>query len=815
MVSKRGAGNNHYDNMSDQSQGPAGLPSQVTYEPLPSIYRAFAAGASPYAIITETIDNSIDFVRRQALNDEYYPETLEVNVQFEPSETDAQAEDDSSPATDSVSTSETGRLIITDNAGGVPPEELAKFFQLGHSDAPPKGIGRFGVGAKRLIGIGNHIKYESHAHGREVAAGFEVDAQKLEGEAAESSQSTYSSEVYQVDDLKEGTTRIIVDNLNKGVWDRLCGSKDGSIDRDAEDSLWRLKETYEHFLRDDIEIDPGADHHSDSIELDLNWGVLGVSADNVPDEVDSVLQVAEDVTPPEPVDLSFVSFDGLWPRKYEGMPFANDPDTPPEDSIRVDIEVGLMPHSDADKAGLTVTMNNRNVLFRDTNNDLFSTRYLGKFRESAGHGRLHCIVSIHGEADEMPWSDTKDSLDGTEQVTEEILNVTENALEEYRRQTYSNLPDWILEVYSIESLKNRGYYDNEGIRTHIEWIPKSNSKVNSPRFNKKPGETSRSSSYRQYPDRDKLIRTTYLHAALGIRCDDSVDENVEPAYSNFFETVYDGRELEVLPQAETPDVDDYEIPLDRDEVIPVVEDLKKLAIEHAEQGKRLTSETDGAHPWLLPQYSVSLRSESESADSLEEIDSFDFEEWRTYNSVSEEVRIEDTVQNDDSVQTVHPNREQSQVSGPPQRDAESGLSQTSVGGSSDRNQLSGPDVSASSGSSDENSPSDQPTTSHATGSSQGRVSEYTRHAASEATPTSPGITFGGDHYELSDEQMSALLEFLDLDEEATPEEIFESLEDALEQRAKLVEQLRDLGELVNVEALLGEPPAIDKGRAEE
>ncbi|MCO8268619.1 ATP-binding protein, partial [Haloferax sp. AB510] len=368
--------------MTNEQSGPAGLPETVTYEPLPSIYRAFAAGATPYAIITETIDNSIDFVRGQALNEDYYPQTLDVDIRFEPIENetkdDGEGEENIENDQDTTeSDSVTGRLIITDNAGGVPPEDLAKFFQLGHSDAPPEGIGRFGVGAKRLIGIGNHIRYESHAHGYDVAAGFEVDAQKLEGEAATNSRTAYTSEVYEVDDLGENKTRIIVEDLKKGVWKRLCGVVNGEIDRSAENSLWRLEETYEHFLRDDIKIDPTEEQTKDSITLDLNWGVSGFdTADSADDEV-TILNIDEHVSAPEPVDLSYIPFDGLWPRKYEGMPFANDPDTPLDDCLRVDIEVGLLPSSDVDKAGLTVTMNNRNVLFRDTQNDLFSSNYLG------------------------------------------------------------------------------------------------------------------------------------------------------------------------------------------------------------------------------------------------------------------------------------------------------------------------------------------------------------------------------------------------------------------------------------------------------
>ena len=203
-----------------ESPDRAGLPESVEYQPLPNIYRAFAAGASPYAIVTETIDNSIDFIRRQALDGAKHPETLEVEVRYE-----LLSDADSETSEQIVENRGPGRLVIVDNAGGVPPDELARFFQLGHTDAPPQGIGRFGVGAKRLIGIGNRIKYESHANGYEVAAGFEVDASDLRSTENNeiNDDEVYKSDVYRVDDLEEGHTRIIVEDLNENVWSNLLG----------------------------------------------------------------------------------------------------------------------------------------------------------------------------------------------------------------------------------------------------------------------------------------------------------------------------------------------------------------------------------------------------------------------------------------------------------------------------------------------------------------------------------------------------------------------------------------------------------------
>ncbi|MBV0924750.1 ATP-binding protein [Halomicroarcula limicola] len=605
-----------------ESSDRAGLPKSVEYQPLPNIYRAFAAGASPYAIVSETIDNSIDFVRRQALDGAKYPDTLKVEVRYEPpstTESDAEnsAVDDQSPE----------RLIIVDNAGGVPPNELARFFQLGHTDAPPEGIGRFGVGAKRLIGIGDRIKYESHANGYEVAAGFEVDARDLK--ATENNKladdDVYQSDVYRVDDLEEGHTRIIVEDLNENVWSNLLGRDRDEIDERASDSLWRLGETYEHFLRNGIHIAAPSSETEGSIEFELSW---------------SGPEHGEQVDVPNPVQLSWLPLDGLHPRRYERLPFANTTEIELEDALRADITVALMPSSKPKDAGLTVTMNNRNVLFRDTDNDLFSTRYLGKFRESQGHGRLHCVIELYGPAEDMPWSDTKDGLDGTQEITDHLLNVTENALSEYRRQTYENLPKWILAAYSGEDIQTFDNHIRDEISETVETIDKSNSKVNSPRFNEKPGSTATGKYYRLYPERDGLIKRVRLHSELRIRADDSVAIKGLPAYRRYFETEYDHESITELSPKECPDPEDFEVPVfaDSPNTIPLIEDIKKLAETHAAEERAITNETDGVPAWLLPRYQEEFKQHGTTLESATTIGEFDFDSWRAKHSTSEDVR---------------------------------------------------------------------------------------------------------------------------------------------------------------------------------
>lgn len=753
---------------------PAGLPESVEYQPLPNIYRAFAAGASPYAIITETIDNSIDFVRSQALDGVKHPNRLEAEIRYELDQEDNSLDPEDIANIDDGSD---GRLVIIDNAGGVPPRELSKFFQLGHTDAPPQGIGRFGVGAKRLIGIGNRIRYESHAHGYEVAGGFEVDARDLEGNDDNEleSEDVYRSEVYSVEDLPEGHTRIIIEDLNENVWANLLGlDEDNEVDRSAADSLWHLGATYEHFLREGISIATPTDFSKGSIDFHLEW---------------SGPNHQEDISTPDQTEFSWLPLDGLHPRQYRRLPFGNTENTPEEEQIRADITVGLMSSSDPTNAGLTVAMNNRNVLFRDTNNGLFSTRYLGKFRESQGHGRLVCKIDLDGPAENMPWSDTKDGLDGTQEVTSHILNVAENALSEYRRQGYEPLPKWILAAYADSTLDTIDDKTREEIPSEVEQIDKSSSKVNTPRFNSKPGSRSDESYYRVYPERDTIIKQVRLHSELRINCSERVARKALPAYDRYFATEYTGPTRVDIEASEAPDVDAYEIPTDNDE-IPLIKDIQQLAESHASQGQKLTDDTAGVPLWLLPRYEEEW-AEDGDADKAETIEVFDFEEWREEHSVSEKVRIErsdprqmeatnsrvfggNQENSGQRLETDRPGRQSPDRDGDRDGATQSANNRDLTGGLSGFQESSSSQSAASGGQAESN----------------------------VGTPTVPDTR-------IDQETLSELQQILGIEESTSVDDLVEAALTLKTERDELRENLKEVRQFVNLEQLLEDPPSFE------
>ena len=571
----------------------------VRYQPLPSIYRAFASGASGPQAIAETVDNSIDHVRSRVEGGHEPPESLQVTIGYWPA---GEWDDDEDV------------IVIKDNAGGVTPGELGKFFQLGRSETPSLSIGRFGVGAKRLIAVGNEISYQSRAVGADQGWAFDVDASEFQTNTSEVDEEIYESERYKVD-LEEGCTQIVIREL-KTEWEDLLGAeKIGDIDDPKELSgdgtLLDFDGLYENFLREGISL-----ASESPIEFELK--LKDHSGEHT-------------INPPERISFSYLPFDDLNPRKYTEIPFESvDEYTGGEETLRVDITVGLMLSSRAEDAGLTVSMNNRNVMFRDTDNDLFSSSNLGKFRTAQGHGRLVCRIDIRGSSRAMPWNDLKTGLDPTMSVTDDLLGVAVNALAEYRRQGYDVLPDWMLSAYPETEM----HAANGG---EIETVDKSNSKKNSPRFNKKPGKGIRGRSARRYPERDRLKGIVRLHRELRIIDESSIKPYETPAYFKYFDEIFDadyepddeytpnspthisGPDEDELPIPDGIQVDLYEGPLQmyanvEDSDLPVIADIKALAEDHADQQARVTNETEGFDEWRLPRYEEELKRALDSAD---------------------------------------------------------------------------------------------------------------------------------------------------------------------------------------------------------
>lgn len=365
-----------------------------------------------------------------------------------------------------------------------------------------------------------------------------------------------------------------------------------------------------------------------------------------------------------------------------------------------------------------------------------------------------------------------------------------------------------------KNLSETGFDDVEGIRTEIERIDKSNSKVNSPRFNKKPGISERGKYYRLYPERDSLIRTALLHAALYVRCDDAIEPKSRPAYDRFFGSEYDGPEPQVLEANDAPDVELYRVPIQRedsdDDVPPLIRDIEKLASLHINNDEKLTEETDGVPVWLLPRYNIELEEKLGDGEisAPDRLDTFDLSDWRSSHSVSEDVRVEDGTADeverpapltDADEQDLIDNGEGTEQT---KRDTRQTQQQSPQETRNQKAYSHAPQQESDSVSAQDKLFREE------TGRTSADVSPDTGNDVPVSQLSGPALLLGDDQYEMSDEEVQELLDDLKLDENADPETVIKTLFEALDERNNLRDQLLELADLVNIERILGEPVAI-------
>ncbi len=565
----------------------------VEYTPTPDIFDTMTADAAAIAAVQEGIDNAADAASEYASEGFELPDVVQVEITY----TDSDEDGDEA-------------IIIEDNAGGLPPEQLHILAQLGASYSVEDSIGRFGVGASRLASLGAEITYASHRPGHEGQQ-FTVDVEQMkQKEGADA----FRSERERAPDLPEGHTRVTVKRLRDGFHPviesarrAIDAGEGGDGNESDEEGITQkgiktvadaLGRTYQRLLRDGIKIDEST-HQTFEITLEYDAGD----------------HYKFDVDPPDEVEFSYLPFDGLAPREYTEVPFDKRGDSiPPEDAgVRADIKVGLMTSGDDQLAGLSVAVNDRMIVAHDTENELFSTGYMGGYRPEQGHSRLYIEVNLRGDSEHMPFNSTKTGLNPNHGVFDPLLNRITSVATPYKRQSYSALPDWMLEVYGRHNSRSEGQQES------LIQIPKGDSKTNSARFNEKPGNSVRGRRTRDYPDRDRLIGIVKTHRTLRI-CDESILKEYEaPAYRNFFDNHYytTGAKDYLRNQSEYaprtpeevsgPSLDWVNFASVSDSEHPMVMDIKivaKFGVEH------IDGRLDKAgllKEWAIPRYREELR----------------------------------------------------------------------------------------------------------------------------------------------------------------------------------------------------------------
>ena len=778
----------------------------VEYTPTPDIFDTMTADAAAIAAVQEGVDNAADAASEYASEGFDLPDATQVEITYTASDEDGDE-----------------AIIIEDNSGGLPPDRLHVLAQLGASYSVEDSIGRFGVGASRLAALGAEITYASHRQGYEGQQ-FTVDVERMkEQEGADA----FKSPRERAPDLPEGHTRVTVKRLRDGFRPvvesarRAIGARKEDSDDESdgmeitEDDIEAVADalgrTYQRLLRDGVKI---GESTSQPFEITL--------------EYDADDHYEFDVKPPKEVKFSYLPFDGLAPREYTEIAFdkRGDAVSPDEAGVHADIKVGLMTQAKDKLAGLSVAVNDRMIVAHDTENDLFSTGYLGAYRPAQGNSRLYIEVNLRGDSEHMPFNSTKTGLNPNHEVFDPILSRVASVAAPYKRQTYTALPDWMLEVYGS------GDSRSEGQRKKGLQIPKRNSKTNAARFNKKPGKSVRGRRTRDYPQRDRLKGIVKTHRALRIRDETLLKEYESPAYQNFFDNRYYTSSAEdyLRGQSEyaprTPEevtgplLDDWtEFASISDDEHPLVVDIKvvaKLGFEHIDG--RL-DKSGLLEKWAIPRYREELR--ILTSGSLEGVAVWD---GPTEIPMEEFTNVTVTLKEDDTAfrfpdQSLIFDREVIQVALdsrgllPEATEKESETSDQS-GTESDPSQMDSSeetDESSADGTTEDDTGEQQTLTSQDSPNDRSGVFKSMQESSAGSTDESDatqqtatdGVAFivKGDRYVVDDDDFEELTDILDLEDEPTPKEFFEAvlseLEEGQEARARLEEIRERIGPMLD------------------
>lgn len=525
--------------------------SDNTYDLKPSkeAYQAVKADVTPVSAFSELVDNALDNWRR--VLDGLDPITIEIEYHNSPDGND--------------------EIVIRDDSGGVEESDLGILFALGQSKKQniEGSIGAYGVGAKKaIVNLGNNATIRSRHMYADTGFGFSIDEEWLHDD------SDWQVEKVQHSDIDQGITEIRISDLNT-PWEKY-----------RDDLIEHLSKTYQRFL------DPDKLDHLDSVDIIIREF-----------DSDGNVEFVDEVEPPEKVDWSFTPVEGLYPRRYEGIELnARGLDQ----EVTLNITVGLMRKASADKAGADIFCQNRQVLSGVTDiRGAFDTgsgrRKLGKF--SGQHRRLRVIIEFEteGDAKQLPWDAQKSDIDPYDRVAQAARSWIQRIVRPYYYAAgdYDAVPTTLTRAYDRDS--------PFAVTEHLE-DPYDYSGDRS-RVTHKAGT---GKSDRDFPQAEAIVNRADVTAILGVYSPGGLDEKFEPAYREEFlrqrrdEFDADISDLEevtipssVVPVADVPD------DITEDKAERVLNQLRSKAEDHASKTPPVRS--DLAEDWKQVVYDRVLR----------------------------------------------------------------------------------------------------------------------------------------------------------------------------------------------------------------
>lgn len=438
----------------------------IDAKPTKDIYSAIKADVDVRASVQELTDNILDNARR--CNRDNVTASIRCQSDSEGART----------------------LQIKDNSGGVKREELSMLLALGESEKEDieGSIGAFGIGSKKsLQALGDGVTIRSRHDDADVGYEFTAPPEWFDND------DTWELPVQEVD-LEPGTTEIEVFDLNFD-W------------QDVRDGLAaNLARTYALYLRGEA-----------PVTLELRF----------PDDNGTDL---EPLTAPPTVAYGYPRWDGLYPRRYEGIVLDHhELDTP----VEMNVEVGLITDPENATPGVTWVCQHRVVEAGNQDGTSGFGNVLNKFK-LASHKRLAVRVELHtpGDAAELPWNSDKSRIHERHPVTEEARDILSRVVPRYMRAaSYGNegVDLTFIDTYPSDSrhAANGGDIATVDLRDHFRRYHHGD--VENYQINDKPDKG--------FPEVSKMIETVEAHAHLGVKYEDLpwIEPWMRPVYHALLE----------------------------------------------------------------------------------------------------------------------------------------------------------------------------------------------------------------------------------------------------------------------------------------
>ncbi|SIS16246.1 ATP-binding protein [Natronorubrum thiooxidans] len=333
-------------------------------------------------------------------------------------------------------------LSIRDNAGGIPREDAAMLFGLGHTakESISGSIGTYGVGAKKsLVNLGVPFRISSRATNADTGWTYRITEDWFEDDH------DWTVPINQTTDIEPGVTELLIEDLNY-EWD------------DSTSVLLRetLGEAYNLFLCDELQ-----QVHETTYDLTIRVNGVPVEPEGVP-------------------DWSFSPFDGVHPRRFENITVTT-PDM--EEPVVLHITVGLLRKKDSQNAGTDIYCQKRKVascLRNEKGGYGAGKDRLENF--SARHERLKVILELEtvGDGQMLPWDTQKSSIDPHNPImrgtadSRGVYNWVRRTVQDYYQLDADKIPTAFVEPFDTdhEFAINNGqpvrldYADRERVVSH-------------------------------------------------------------------------------------------------------------------------------------------------------------------------------------------------------------------------------------------------------------------------------------------------------------------------------------------------------------